>query len=181
MPNPDELFGKQMTWPRLILKLGVEGLLTYNFYKYATFYATTEQDPSWECFATDYRQPNADGIGENMSAAFTSVCMTGFYIALVGTLISVLELINKFAKNKSLTMLVNILDTLVILAAAAWLVWCYMVRLSRNGKICAGATTNVTGPTKPYAYEQGQMLVVMLVIMTIMPVTLLVATNCGCL
>ena len=96
--------------------------------------------------------------------------MTGFYIALVGTLISVIELINKFAKNKSLTMLVNILDTLVILAAAGWLVWCYMVRLSRDGKICAGATTNVSGGTKPYAYEQGQFLVTMLVIMTIMPV-----------
>ena len=99
MPNANELFGKQMTWPRLILKAGTEGLLAYNFYHYATFHATTSQDPSWECFATDYRQPNADGIGENMSAAFTSLIFTGFYIALFGCAVSVLEIINKFMKN----------------------------------------------------------------------------------
>ena len=77
--------------------------------------------------------------------------------------------------------MINILDTIVILAAFAWLVWCYSVRLSQDGKICAGATTNVTGPTRPYAYEQGSMLVTLMVIMTIMPVTLFIATNCGCL
>ena len=116
-----------------------------------------------------------------MSAAFESLIMFGFYVALCATIISAIEIINKFAKNKGLTVLIGILDTLVSLAALGWLIWCYMVRLSRDGKICAGATTNVTGPTKPFAYEQGQFLVVMMVIMTIMPVTLLVATNCGCL
>ena len=181
MPAVDELFGKQMTWPRLILKSGVCALLTYNFYHYATTHATTNQDPAWECFATDFRQPNADGEGENMSAAFESLIMFGFYVALCATIISAIEIINKFAKNKGLTVLIGILDTLVSLAALGWLIWCYMVRLSRDGKICAGATTNVTGPTKPFAYEQGQFLVVMMVLMTIMPVTLFIATNCGCL
>ena len=78
-------------------------------------------------------------------------------------------------------MLINVCDTLVSIAALFWLIWAYFVRLSRDGKICAGATTNVTETTKPYAYDQGQFLVVMIVLMTILPVTLLVATNCGCL
>jgi len=88
-----------------------------------------------------------------MSAAFTSCIMTGFYIALIGTIVSLVEMINKKVQNKSLTVLVGILDTMVGLAAFGWLIWAYTVRLSRDGKICAGATTNVTGPTKPYAYQ----------------------------
>ena len=87
------------------------------------------------------------------------MCWYGFYLSVIALVISVLELINKFIKIEPLTYVINILDTLVILAAFAWLVWCYSVRLSQDGKICAGATTNVTGPTKPYAYEQGSMLV----------------------
>ena len=181
MPDVNELFGKEMTWPRLIVKTGVTGLLTYNFYHYGTVHDTAQQDEPWECFATDFRQPNADGEGENMSAAFEKVIMTGFYVTLAAFIVSVVEIINKFAKNKSLNMLIGILDTLVSLAALGWLIWCYVVRLSRDGKICAGATTNVSAATKPYAYEQGQFLVVMLVLMTILPVTLAVATNCGCL
>ena len=176
-----ELFGKQMTMPRLILKLGVEALLVWNFWKYATEYATTSQDPPWECFSTGYRQPNPFGDGENMSAAFTQLCWFGFYLAVIALVVGVVELVNKFAKVKELTYAVNVADSVIILAAAAWLVWCYTVRLSQHGKICAGATTNVTGPTKPYAYEQGSMLVTLMVIMTIVPVALFVATNCGCL
>ena len=176
-----ELFGKQMTMPRLILKLGVEALLVWNFWKYATEYATTSQDPPWECFSTGYRQPNPVGDGENMSAAFTQLCWFGFYLAVIALVVGVVELVNKFAKIEPLTYVVNIADSVIVLAAAAWLVWCYTVRLSQDGKICAGATTNVTGPTKPYAYEQGSMLVTLMVIMTIVPVALFVATNCGCL
>ena len=176
-----ELFGKQMTMPRLVLKLGVEALLAWNFWKYSTEYATTSQDPPWECYATDFRQPNPDGNGDNMSEAFTQLCWFGFYLSVAATAISIVELVNKFMKIGTLTYLINILDSLIVIAAAAWLAWCYYVRLSRNGKICAGATTNVTAPTKPYAYEQGSMLVNMIVLGTIMPVTLLVATNCGCL
>ena len=36
MPEVDELFGKQMSWPRLIIKFGVEALLAYNAYNYMT-------------------------------------------------------------------------------------------------------------------------------------------------
>ena len=174
----DELFGKQMGWPRLVLKFGVEALLTYNFFHYAT---TEKAD--WDCFATDRRQPSPVDIdgAENMTAQFTSVIYTGFVVALIASCISFIEIINKKVGSKQLTVLMGILEMLVALVCVGWLVWAFTVRLSRNGKICAGATTNVTGPTKPYAYEQGQFLVVMLVIMTIMPVTLLVATNCGCL
>ena len=60
MPNAEELFGKSMGWPRLCLKFGVEALLTYNFYHYAT----TEKN-AWDCYATSFRQPNPgpnDGI-----------------------------------------------------------------------------------------------------------------------
>ena len=92
----DELFGKQMTWPRLCLKAGTVALLTYNFYDYATTHSTTRQPDPWECFATDYRQPNSDGIGENMSAAFDKLIWCGFYVCLAALIISTVEIINKF-------------------------------------------------------------------------------------
>ena len=78
-------------------------------------------------------------------------------------------------------MLIGILDTLIGLAAFGWLVWVMLTRLDRNGKICAGATTNVVEETYPYAYAQGQLLVTVIVIMCIVPPALFVATNCGCL
>ena len=67
------------------------------------------------------------------------------------------------------------------LAALAWLVWASIARLSRDGKVCAGATNNVSFEAYPYAYEQGSFLSVILVLMYVIPPTLLVATNCGCL
>ena len=90
-------------------------------------------------------------------------------------------MINKSAKNKQLNILVGLLDSLLGLAAFAWLIWASVVRLSREGKVCAGATMNVSESAMPYAYPQGAFLQVMLVIMYIIPVTLFVATNCGCL
>ena len=63
-----------MGWPRLCLKFLGEALLTYNFYDYATTHK-----PDWECWATDFRQPNGgpnsgeglpeglDTYGENVS------------------------------------------------------------------------------------------------------------------
>lgn len=67
MPDMNELYGKQMTWPRLVLKTGVEALLAYNFYHYST---TEKED--WDCWVGKYRQPMADEFegAENVSAKF---------------------------------------------------------------------------------------------------------------
>ena len=175
MASVDELFGKQMTWPRLIMKFGVETILAWNFYSYAT-----EHRPDWDCFATDKKQPNG-AVGENMTEIFTQVIYTGFIIALVGACLSFLEIINKKVGNKQLTTLAGIGDTLVGLAAFGWLMWATYERLRKNGAICSGATTNVNSEMEPYAYEQGAFLACILVLMYVVPPTLFIATNCGCL
>ena len=95
MPQVDELFANQMSWPRLVIKGLVEGLLCYNFYHYAT-----AERPDWDCFATDKRQPNGLGEGENITEKFTTVIYSGFIVTLVALLISLVEMCNKSAKNK---------------------------------------------------------------------------------
>ena len=40
-------------------------------------------------------------------------------------------------------MIIGICDAIIGILAAVWLVWASIVRLGRDGKICAGATTNV--------------------------------------
>ena len=104
-----------------------------------------------------------------------------FYGSLIGALVSFLEICNKKAKNKQLTVFIGIADTIIGLAAFAWLIWASFVRLGRDGKICAGATMNVTEETQPYAYEQGMNLIVILMLSYSVPPVLLIATNCGCL
>ena len=176
MPSTDELFGKEMSWPRLVIKFGVVAIVCYNFYNY-----NNAKKPDWECFATDKRQPNGDGIGENMTATFTNVIKLGFWISAISTVVNIIEMLNKKMKNKQLVMVVGILDTVIGLAAAVWLAYASWARLSIDGKICSGATTNVSEETYPYAYNQGAFLQVMLVLMYVIPPTLFVATNCGCL
>ena len=178
MPEVEELFGKQMSWPRLIIKFGVEVLLAYNAYNYMTDYK-----PDWDCWASGKRQPSGvetEGA-RNVTEEFTTVISFMFYGSLVGALVSFLEICNKKAKNKQLTVFIGIADTIIGLAAFAWLIWASFVRLGRDGKICAGATTNVSVQVKPYAYAQGAFLQVMLVLMYVIPPSLFVATNCGCL
>ena len=153
MPSVDELFAKQMSWPRLILKTAIEGTLCYYFYIHAHAERT-----SWNCYATGRRQPNGDGRGENVTEAFTNVILAGFLITAIGLFVSVVEMINKKVQNKQLRVLVGLFDTLVGLAGFAWLIWASWVRLNREGKICAGATTNVSEETFPYAYNQGVFL-----------------------
>ena len=63
----DELFSTSTTWPRLIMKAGIEGILCYNFYHYGGSHR-----PDYDCWATERRQPNGSlrgesGIGENMT------------------------------------------------------------------------------------------------------------------
>ena len=107
----------------------------------------------------------------------------GFYITLIALLVSIVEIINKpkSMQKKPLIVLVGVLDSIIGIIAFGWLIWATVVRLSRDGKICAGATTNVTEQGYPYAYDQGVFLQVMLVLMYVIPPTLWVATNCGCL
>ena len=171
----NDLYAKQMTWPRLIMKGLVQGILCYNFYHYSTAHKT-----DWDCYATDKKQPN-DSVGENMTEAFTKVISYAFYLSLVGCLVTLVEMMTKIAKKKEFTVPIGVLDTIVGLLAAAWLIWATVVRLSRDGKICAGATMNVNAETFPYAYNQGVLLQVILVLGYIVPPTLFVATNCGCL
>ena len=85
-----------MTWPRLVLKGLIEGLLAYNF----SHYNSDAHRPEWDCFATDKKQPNGDGIGENVSAMFDNIVTAGFYLALIGCGITILEMINKKVNNK---------------------------------------------------------------------------------
>ena len=165
-----------MSWPRLILKLGAECILCYNFYNY-----NNGKRPEWDCYATAKRQPNGDGIGTNVTEQFSSVISTGFYITLIAALCSCLEVVNKKMQKKEVTQITGIVDTILGLAGLGWVIWTSLVRLGRDGKICAGGTTNVSEETYPYAYDQGSFLIVMLVLCYIVPVTLLVATNCGCL
>ena len=83
--------------------------------------------------------------------------------------------------NKQITKLVNIFDSLVVMAVAAWLAWATTVRLSRHGRLCAGGTNNVSEEVHPYAISQGSFLIVIIVLMYTIPPTLFIATNCGCL
>ena len=70
-----------MGWPRLVIKFGVEALIAYNAYKYNTRYR-----PDWDCFATEAKQPNDFGIGENVSKEFDSVIWGCFILAIIGLL-----------------------------------------------------------------------------------------------
>ena len=176
MPSTEELFGKAMSWPRLILKTAVEGILCYNFYSHATMEKTT-----WSCYANEFRQPNGIGPGNNVTETFTNNIYAGFVMTAIAFCVSLVEMINKKVGNKQLTVLVGILDTLLGLSAAAWLIWATVIRLERSGKICSGATTNVSEEVYPYAYAQGAFLQVMLVLCYTLPPILFVATNCGCL
>ena len=176
-PSLEQLFPKSMSWPRLIVKLGIESILAYNFYNYNS----DDKKPDWECWATDKRQPNGIGVGENMTEQFSSVITVGFYLSLIAACCSCVEVINKKVNNKQLTQITGLIDTIVAACALAWVIWASMIRLGRNGKICSGGTTNVSEPTYPYAYDQGSFLIVMLVLSYVVPPTLLVATNCGCL
>ena len=135
----------------------------------------------WDCYATDKRNPNGDGIGENVTAQFTAIIYTGFFITLIASFVSIVELINKKMSNKQITKLVNIFDSLVVMAVAAWLAWATTVRLSRHGRLCAGGTNNVSEEVHPYAISQGSFLIVIIVLMYTIPPTLFIATNCGCL
>ena len=182
----DELFVGSTSWPRLILKALAEGIICYNFYHYSGAHR-----PDWDCWATERRQPygtlkgasNDGGSGENMTDQFSSIINMGFYVSLFACIVTILEIINKpkSMQKKSINTLVGVCDSLIGIVAFGWLIWATVVRLSRDGKICAGATTNVTETSYPYAYDQGQFLIVMLVLMYVVPVTLWVATNCGCL
>ena len=99
----------------------------------------------------------------------------------MATIVSIVEIINKKMKNKQITKLVNMFDSLLILAAAAWLAWTTIVRLGRHGRLCAGGTNNVSEEVHPYAINQGSFLIVMIVLMYTIPPSLFIATNCGCL
>ena len=155
MPQVEELFGKSMSWPRLVIKTGVEALLCYNAYHYAT-----AEKADWDCWASGKRQPSPIETpgARNVTEQFTNIIMAGFYLTLVGTIVSLVEMINKKAQNKGLTVIIGICDAIIGILAAAWLVWASLVRLGRDGKICAGATTNVEVQVEPYAYAQGSFL-----------------------
>ena len=130
-----------MSWPRLILKLGAEALLCWNAYNYSH-----DKVPDWECWASKKRQPHGHKYydeARNMTDEFTNVISVCFYICLAGVIISLVEMVNKKMNNKMLTTVIGVGDTIVGLGAVAWLVWASFIRLGREGKICAGATTNV--------------------------------------
>ena len=172
-----QLYEKKMTWPRLILKGGVEAILCWNAYHYATFHKTQD----WACYATHSKQPNDFGVGDNVTERFTMVIWCSFLLCAFGLLNCFVEMVNKFVSNKNLVVLTGVLDSIAVVAAIAWIVWASIVRLDRNGKICAGATMNVTMGSRPYAYEQGVYLVVVLMLCYTVPPVLLIATSCGCL
>ena len=80
-----------MSWPRLVLKSGAVATLTYFMYSYAT-----DHRPDWDCYATEKRQPNWEGIGDNVTEQFSSICYSGFIIALVACIVCLVEIVNKF-------------------------------------------------------------------------------------
>uniref|UniRef100_A0A7S3I616 MARVEL domain-containing protein n=1 Tax=Favella ehrenbergii TaxID=182087 RepID=A0A7S3I616_9SPIT len=184
MPSIEELYKSKMTWPRLVIKFLVEALLAYNCYHYNTAHLK-----GYDCWANEMKQPRADqsmfgedeGSPVNMTAKFTQVIFFGMILALIGLINCIVEMANKFVDNSGLRVLNGVIDTTVGFAAIAWVTWASIVRLSHNGKICAGATMNVTEATEPYAYEQGVFLQVVLMLSYTVPPVLLVATNCGCL
>ena len=176
MPSIEELYKSGMTWPRLVIKFGVEALIVYNAFKYNTRYK-----PEWDCFATEAKQPNDFGVGENVTEEFTSVIWGCFILAIIGLINCVVEMVNKFTKKPQLTVANGVVDSLVGAAAIAWVIWASIARLDRNGKVCSGATMNVTEQARPYAYEQSVFLQVILMLSYTIPPVLLVATNCGCL
>ena len=95
MSTVDKLFSKQMTWPRLVVKSFVEGIIAYNCYDY-----NSAHKPAWDCYASGFKQPNGTGDGENVSDQFTSVIQMGMILALIGVCTSVVEMINKKVQNK---------------------------------------------------------------------------------
>ena len=175
MPQLEELYKSKMTWPRLILKGIAEATLAWNCYKY-----NMKRD-DWDCFANDQKQPNDLGIGRNMTEKFTLVTWACFWICAIGLINCAMEIVNKKVDNKGLTVLNGVIDSLLAACYVAWVVWASVVRLSIDGKTCAGATMNVIEETQPYAYEQGVNLIVILMLSYSVPPVLLVATNCGCL
>merc|ERR1712154_724287 len=116
-----------MSWPRLIIKFGVEVLLAYNAYNYMT--APYKAD--WDCWASGKRQPSpveTEGA-RNVTDMFTNVISVLFYVCLAGALVSGVEMVNKNVKNKQLTVFIGIADTILGLLAVAWLAWATIVRL----------------------------------------------------
>ena len=105
----------------------------------------------------------------------------GFVLALVGCGITFLQLVNKKLESKQLLVLTGLMDTMLGFLVFGWVVWASFTRLSRPGKVCAGATMNVNEEIEPYSYEQGNFLMLMLVLFYIVPATLFITTNCGCL
>ena len=93
-----------------------------------------------------------------MTEKFTTVIWACFILVLIGLINCLIEMINKFVKNQSLTILTGVIDSLIAVAFICWVVWASIERLDRNGKICAGATMNVTEEARPYAYKQGVFL-----------------------
>ena len=147
MPDIYSLYKSKMTWPRLIMKCGVEILLAYNCYKY-----NMKRD-DWDCWANGAKQPNAHENGRNMTEQFTMITWACFLICAVGLVNCLIEIANKFVDNKQLTVLSGVIDTLLATLYIGWGIWASVVRLSKDGKTCAGATMNVTEETYPYAYE----------------------------
>ena len=175
MPDIYDMYKNKMTWPRLILKALVEIVIAYHCYKY------NGRRDSWDCFSNGQRQPNADNNGVNMTEKFTLLTWVCFFLCVVGLINCAIEIANKFVDNRQLTVLTGVIDTLLATFVVFWVVWASVVRLSKDGRICAGATMNVSEETQPYAYEQGMNLIVILMLSYSVPPVLLIATNCGCL
>ena len=170
----DELF-KPLDWPRLIIKA-----VTFSIICYYSFDYMTHRRAEWDCYATDKKLPNSQA-GENMTEKFTQVIFVLFCISLAQCALIALEMINKHARKKAITHFTGMVGILISLCFAAWLVWAIYERMRRNGKICAGATMNVLSEMKPFAYQQGAFLIVIILLMLIVPLALTIATNCGCL
>ena len=134
----------------------------------------------WDCYATSKKLPN-ESRGMNMTAAFNSALYVEYILCWIALFCQIFHLLSKFIKLDGFKITVGWIEMAFYLLAFAWLIWATIIRFRQEGIVCAGATNNVSSPTRPYAWSQGRGLLLSCMLGWGIPSLYCITTSLGCL
>ena len=123
----NELFPAPPGWPKLLIKVGAYGLLTWLVHRWLYDYAT-----EWDCYATEKVNPNPVS-GRNMTAAFTRALYVEYILCWVALCTQIFHMASKCIKLDSFKIVVGWIEMAFYLCAFAWLIWASIIRFRVEG------------------------------------------------
>ena len=134
----------------------------------------------WDCYATNMKLPN-NNTGINVTERFSWAFYVGWILGLMALCTCIANVVCKFFYIKILHRIAAFIELFAGLLYLFWLCIAGWIRMEREGRVCAGATNMVSKDEFPYAYTQGEGLYLAFFFGTLIPVSLCVLCNCGCL